>query len=300
MATRKSDSTKSSSTTATKGKRGRPPKSKPETTEASPAPVENNLKDQLTRLTSRKRFSSKGASNKKAQLLVFTVEEAREELERIRILKEEKLKEQESLKPSVQSTASTASPKTDTANIPRQVMAASIFDILGFDPSVTSSESFEANEREKVPQKWMEFYDSLVELRKHFKQELEIHTKDSLALDGSEESSKYTGYGSEQTDSDSGQFDREIALNMLAHEQDALFEVEEAIRRIIKDQYGVCEITGKAIKKQRLRAVPFTRYSIEGQQELEQRSRYGFRKNDSFLERDDDAPKLMASDEDDD
>ena len=299
MATRKSDSTKTTTQKATKGKRGRPPKSKQSSEQ--PAKIESNLKDQLTRLTSRKRFSSKGANSKKGQLLVFTVEEAREELERIQKIRAEKHKEQESLKSAVKASSATASkPKAEATSKPKQVQAASIFDILGFDPTATTSNTLEANEREKVPKKWMEFYDSLVELRKHFKEELEVHTKDSLALDGSEESSKYSGYGSEQTDSDSGQFDREIALNMLAHEQDALFEVEEAITRIIKDQYGVCEITGKAIKKARLRAVPFTRYSLEGQQELEKRSRPGYRNTDSFLERDDDAPKLMASDDDDD
>ena len=296
MATRKSDSTKTTAKKATKGKRGRPPKSKksPE----QPTQAESNLKDQLTRLTSRKRFSSKGSNAKKGQLLVFSVEEAREELERIRKIRAEKQKEQESLKSATK--ANTAASKPKAPSQPKPVQAASVFDILGFDPTATTSNSIEENEREKVPEKWIEFYDSLVELRKHFKDELEVHTKDSLALDGSEESSKYSGYGSEQTDSDSGQFDREIALNMLAFEQDALFEVEEAITRILKDQYGVCEITGKAIKKARLRAVPFTRYSLEGQQELEKRSRPGYRNTDSFLERDDDAPKLMASDDDDD
>ncbi len=297
MANRKADSTKPTAKKATKGKRGRPPKSKQSAEQ--PAKSESNLKDQLTRLTSRKRFSSKGANNKKGQLLVFSVAEAREELERIRKIRAEKQKEQESLKSAAKASSSSAKPKAEAPSKPKQVQAASVFDILGFDPNATTSNSLEANEREKVPKKWIEFYDSLVELRKHFKEELEVHTKDSLALDGSEESSKYSGYGSEQTDSDSGQFDREIALNMLAHEQDALFEVEEAITRIIKDQYGVCEITGKAIKKPRLRAVPFTRYSLEGQQELEKRSRPGYRNTDSFLERDEDAPKLMASDDDD-
>ena len=56
---------------------------------------------------------------------------------------------------------------------------------------------------------------------------------------------------------------------MLASEQDALYEVERAITRILEDRYGICEITGKPIKKSRLQAVPFTRYSLEGQQEVE-------------------------------
>jgi len=296
MAPRKSDSKKPTSRKSTKSKAGA--SAKKQSSEGGVKTIPN-LKDQLSRLTSRQRIASKSPF-KKGQLLVFTVEEAREELERIRKVKAEKLKEQQALQ-SVKPAKSTATQaKPQAPKKPQVVEAASLMDILGFDPSAASSaESIEANEREKVPEKWLEFYDSLVDLRKHFKEELEVHTKDSLALDGSEESSKYSGYGQEQTDSDSGQFDREIALNMLAHEQDALFEVEEAIVRIMKDQYGVCEITGKAIKKTRLRAVPFTRYSYEGQQELELRSRPGYRNQNTFMERDEDAPKMMASDDDD-
>lgn len=297
MAPRKYDSQKSTSRKSTKSNPGASAKKQSSEGGVKTSP---NLKDQLSRLTSRQRIASKSRF-KKGQLLVFTVEEAREELERIRKVKEEKLKEQQALQPAKSTKAPAATPaKPQAPKKPQVVAAASLMDILGFDPTASSAESMEANEREKVPEKWLEFYDSLVDLRKHFKEELEVHTKDSLALDGSEESSKYSGYGQEQTDSDSGQFDREIALNMLAHEQDALFEVEEAIVRILKDQYGVCEITGKAIKKTRLRAVPFTRYSLEGQQELELRSRPGgYRNQNTFMERDEDAPKMMASDDDD-
>ena len=134
-------------------------------------------------------------------------------------------------------------------------------------------------------------------LDKHFKEELDIHTKDTLTLDGDED---HAGYGQEQTDSDSGQFDREVALNMLASEQDALYEVERAITRILEDRYGICEITGKPIKKSRLQAVPFTRYSLEGQQEVETGQRRGGGKrgkDDLFIERDEDTSRMLTTDD---
>ena len=56
---------------------------------------------------------------------------------------------------------------------------------------------------------------------------------------------------------------------MVSSEQEALHEIEDAIKRIQKGTYGICEITGKPIKKARLAAVPFTRYSLEGQRQLE-------------------------------
>ena len=52
----------------------------------------------------------------------------------------------------------------------------------------------------------------------------------------------------------------DVALSMVASEQEALDEIEDAIDRIFDGTYGVCQETQKPIKKARLKAVPF--YSI--------------------------------------
>lgn len=64
-------------------------------------------------------------------------------------------------------------------------------------------------------------------------------------------------------------FDREFALNQLSSEQDVLFEIDEAIRRIEKGTYGICEMTDKPINIERLEALPYVRYSIQAQSEIE-------------------------------
>ena len=43
-----------------------------------------------------------------------------------------------------------------------------------------------------------------------------------------------------------------------------LFEIESALARIEKNDYGICEETGEPIEKARLLALPHTRLSIEG------------------------------------
>ena len=58
-------------------------------------------------------------------------------------------------------------------------------------------------------------------------------------------------------------FDRDVALSMVANEQDALNEIEDAIDRIFDGSFGVCQETQKPIKKNRLKAVPFTRFSLK-------------------------------------
>ena len=64
-------------------------------------------------------------------------------------------------------------------------------------------------------------------------------------------------------------FDREFALNQLSNEQDVLFEVDEAIRRIENGTYGICEMTQEPINIERLEALPYVRYSVQAQAELE-------------------------------
>ena len=66
-----------------------------------------------------------------------------------------------------------------------------------------------------------------------------------------------------------GTFDRDFALSLVSSEQEALSEIDAAIKRIHDGTYGICEITQKPIAKDRLLAVPFTRYSAEAQKELE-------------------------------
>lgn len=149
--------------------------------------------------------------------------------------------------------------------------AASIADILGFNPNQKKSAD---NIAEKdIPTKWKKYYKLLLELRDHIKEELALHTSETLKQSSKDNSGDLSGYGSHQADAGTETFDRDFALGILSNEQDALNEIEEAIYRIKDGTYGVCEETGKPINKQRLTVVPFTRFSLEGQVAFEKNNR---------------------------
>ncbi|MFK7910775.1 MAG: TraR/DksA family transcriptional regulator [Akkermansiaceae bacterium] len=79
-----------------------------------------------------------------------------------------------------------------------------------------------------------------------------------------------TGGGGMHTgDAGSDAYDRDFALNLLAKEQDALSEIEQAIQRAETGVYGVCEMSGNKIPKERLEAIPFARYTVECQAQWE-------------------------------
>lgn len=82
-------------------------------------------------------------------------------------------------------------------------------------------------------------------------------------------------YSMDMADRATDEFDHELALSELSAEQDALYEVEQAIRRILDGSFGICEETGKPIPPARLRAVPWTRFSREVESRLEKKGGIG-------------------------
>ena len=65
-------------------------------------------------------------------------------------------------------------------------------------------------------------------------------------------------------------YDQEFALGLMDSERKLLREIDDALQRIENRTYGICESTGKPIRKARLEAQPWAKYSVEYAQMLEQ------------------------------
>jgi DnaK suppressor protein len=88
------------------------------------------------------------------------------------------------------------------------------------------------------------------------------------------EGSEASAFGMHQADAGSDAYDKDFALSLLSQEQDALYEIEEAIKRVDNGTYGVCEMSGKAIPAARLEALPFARLTVECQAEFERTKKF--------------------------
>jgi RNA polymerase-binding transcription factor DksA len=113
----------------------------------------------------------------------------------------------------------------------------------------------------KVKPEWQEFCLHLIELRDQLTKQMS-----GLAAESAQE---MAGYSLHMADSGTDNFDRDFALSLLSSDQDAVFEIEEALKRIERKTYGVCELTGKPIPRARLEAIPWTRFTVEAQAQLE-------------------------------
>ena len=87
------------------------------------------------------------------------------------------------------------------------------------------------------------------------------------------EGSEKSAFGMHQADAGSDAYDRDLALSLLSQEQDALYEIEEALKRVDAGTYGVCEMSGKPIADARLEAIPFARFTVECQTQIEKQKR---------------------------
>ncbi|MGI8890250.1 MAG: TraR/DksA family transcriptional regulator [Chthoniobacterales bacterium] len=87
------------------------------------------------------------------------------------------------------------------------------------------------------------------------------------------EGSEASAFGMHQADAGSDAYDRDFALSLLSQEQDALYEIDEALKRIELGTYGKCEMSGKPIMHARLEAIPFARYTVECQSQLEKQNK---------------------------
>ncbi len=133
-----------------------------------------------------------------------------------------------------------------------------------------------SNGGNQVPRKWRDSFKRLTDLREGLLNRRTDSVRDAL--------SEQPTFSTHMADAGTDTYDRDLALGMLSSEQDALYQIDEALDRIRAGTYGICELTGKPIEVARLEAVPWTRFSAEAEKQMERegelrRARLGARES---------------------
>jgi RNA polymerase-binding transcription factor DksA len=133
--------------------------------------------------------------------------------------------------------------------VPQERGRSSTLDILG------------ATNGRKVPSRWAEQHRHLTELRERILRERKAQTESAQT--------ELCGFGEHMADAATDSYDHDCALALLSSAQEALYEIEQALNRIDKGNYGVCELSGSRIEPERLKAIPWTRFSLAAQTQIE-------------------------------
>ena len=100
------------------------------------------------------------------------------------------------------------------------------------------------------------------------------------ALDSMEHEALRSGGGDSSNmpihmaDVGSDAYEQDLKLGISASVRERIHDIDAALQRIKGGTYGLCESTGKAIRKPRLRAKPWARYGIDAARKNERRPRH--------------------------
>jgi RNA polymerase-binding transcription factor DksA len=83
------------------------------------------------------------------------------------------------------------------------------------------------------------------------------------------------GYSFHMADAGTDSMEREISFDIASKEGRLLREIDDALRRIYNGVFGICEVSGKPIARARLEALPWARYTVQEQENMERQQRAG-------------------------
>ena len=109
-----------------------------------------------------------------------------------------------------------------------------------------------------------EFRKRLLEERSKFAGELKTIARKSSKnpRDSSGDLSAYTVH---MADMSADTYEREMDVNIASSEQEVLYQIDEALKRLDEGAYGTCQQCNKPISLSRLKAVPYTDLCIQCQ-----------------------------------
>ncbi len=163
-----------------------------------------------------------------------------------------------------------AAPKLKPATQPKQGAKAPKTQPVSHDKE--PSPKPKSSENGKFPAAWLKKqHERLLTLRDNILDSMNGVAKDALRERA--EGSEANAFGMHQADAGSDAYDRDFALSLLSQEQDALYEIDEAIKRLESGNYGICEMSNKRIPRERLEAIPFARYTVECQSQIERQQK---------------------------
>ena len=121
-------------------------------------------------------------------------------------------------------------------------------------------------DRKKIDPRWREYYDALLQQRDY----LLDQTSNLITTAREVNPDPIQDEGPAATATESNQ--RDQSLGTLSFDQDQLAEINAAIDKIeTGGDYGICEMTGRPIPAERLKAIPWTRFTREAEEDMERR-----------------------------
>ncbi len=119
------------------------------------------------------------------------------------------------------------------------------------------------------------FETRLLEERARIMREMGHLESTLLKVNPRDSAGEVGGYSFHMADAGTDSMEREISFDIASKEGRLLREIDDALRRIYNGVYGICESTGAPISRARLEALPWARYTLQEQENMERMQRAG-------------------------
>jgi RNA polymerase-binding protein DksA len=126
--------------------------------------------------------------------------------------------------------------------------------------------------KKKLNKKQLDEYRSLIARRKgEILDDINHIAEDTLKKSQKDAAGDISGYTYHMADVATDTYDREFSLGIASNERQLLYELDDALKRIEEDTFGICEDCKSLITKTRLKAIPYARLCLNCQQKREKK-----------------------------
>lgn len=121
--------------------------------------------------------------------------------------------------------------------------------------------------------KFEKYRQILMKERERLSSDMGHIKEDHIQKSQKDSTGELSGYSIHMADMSSDDYDRGVALGIFTQEQEILYLIDEALKRMDEGTFGVCEVCDKAISTKRLDAVPYATLCIQCQSDQEKKKK---------------------------
>jgi RNA polymerase-binding protein DksA len=122
------------------------------------------------------------------------------------------------------------------------------------------------------PQQLKQFRQLLITERAKFAKEIKSIAQET-SKSPREASGDLSGYTVHMADMAADTYERELSMNIVSSEQEVLYQIDDALKRLDDGSYGICQQCNGPIAMSRLKAVPYASLCIGCQRVKEQKNK---------------------------
>ncbi|MBU1113176.1 MAG: TraR/DksA C4-type zinc finger protein [Candidatus Omnitrophica bacterium] len=113
------------------------------------------------------------------------------------------------------------------------------------------------------------YREKLLNLKDDFVKQMKEISEDTLMKTQKDMSGDISGYGLHIADVASDNYERDFNLSLVSNERKVVMEIDEALKRIDENIYGICQVCIKPVAKTRLKAIPYAKHCKKCQEKIE-------------------------------